>query len=191
MEKLAQINKLVSLMEDAQKEPEFYLYFGAEDDFENCKRVKFIPKFSAYTLDNMIKVIQSQEAEPFLKLLDEVKKNSKKKELKNEDYFEYIEKHSDVYTKEDCIAWLKDKTNFIDKGKFIESDRVNTQIFKLVLNKFKDFNNETYSPNEIELINSEWNSDFWKKQDRIGVANVANYFRTKNGIGIKLNQLNF
>ena len=77
MENINDITQIMEMAKEYSKEPELYIYFGAEDDFENMKRVKFIPKFSGYTLENMIKVIESKNPNIWGEFLARAKKEIK------------------------------------------------------------------------------------------------------------------
>lgn len=167
------------------KKPEVTLFFEQE------KQAKYLPRFSAYMLDEMIKVLRSQKSEPFADYIADVVKKLGTK-ANNENIIKYHEKNGhEIYTTEDLQSYIDNPKNFIDRGKLIEQDRVNIECFKIFLDKHKDANNETYSPEEINLLHSDYNSDFWKNQDRLGIQEAVSFFRARNGIGAKLSNFNF
>jgi hypothetical protein len=89
---------------------------------------------------------------------------------------DYVDKNKCDYDKYQVLNYYSNKSDFKDYNEIREQRRIDIEIFKLIIDR------KQLTTEEQELINSEWDTDFWNEQDSFKIKQLVVFFRSKNGL---------
>lgn len=175
------VSQIAKVLGALNQEPEIYLYFGDEE-----RKVKYKRRISGYIVDTAIYVLNSHRKEPFLAWIKEIRGKINKPEILDAEIIEYAKKHKHkIYTDKDIESYLDNSATFIDRGLVLQEERINTEIFKAIINIDKYWIGEEekqFTTTEKELLQSDWDSEFWRSQSKEVLRKAVNFFRTSHSI---------
>jgi hypothetical protein len=143
--------------------------------FEKPKKVEIKKTCSGKMVDETISILKGANLNQFQKFVDGLNKE-RETEMTVPDLIHYVENNKSPYDKFQVINYYSNKAEFKDYAEIQEQRRIDIEIFKLIIDR------KQLTTEEQELINSNWDSDFWSEQDAFKIKQLVVFFRAKNGL---------